>query len=213
MPTDSVARRIDDFLGSVHVLAAAITDVVEHGLLAQVSRGQMTVPQFKLLKLVAMANSHTIGDVASFLTVSNAAASKAVDRLVRRKLIRRTEDEKDRRAMRLSIAPPGERLLARYEAAKRRKLASLFGQYPPEELRGVSDLLDRLSAGIVDHSSNGEELCLKCGIYFRERCLVRQLVKRNCFYQRHKHKGGLTDVSGSTRQNSRGRRARRQSRR
>jgi len=48
----------------------------------------------------------------------------------------------------------------------------------------VSELLDRLSADIVDHTSNPEELCLKCGIYFRERCLVRQLVPRNCFYER-----------------------------
>ena len=187
MARDSAIRGIDEFLGSVHVFASAVSDVIEQRLLAQVSGGKLTVPQLKLLKLVAMADSHTIGDVASFLGVSNAAASKAVDRLVQRKLVRRTEDAKDRRAMRLSITRPGERLLARYESAKQRKLASLFAAFPPAELRGVSNLLDRLSAGIVDHSSNPEELCLKCGIYFRERCLVRQLVKRNCFYQRRKH--------------------------
>jgi hypothetical protein len=50
------------------------------------------------------------------------------------------------------------------------------------DLRRVSELLDRRSACIVDHSSNPEEPCLKCGVYFRERCPVRQLPKRNCFY-------------------------------
>lgn len=139
MALDWELKELDDFLGSAHVFSSAVSDVIEERLLAEVSGGLLTASQLKLLKLVAMADSHTIGDVAAFLGVSNAAASKAVDRLVRRNLLRRREDKKD-----------------------------------------------RLSAGIVDHSSKPEELCLKCGIYFRERCLVRQLIKRNCFYQRHK---------------------------
>lgn len=188
MAQDWGLREIDDFLGSAHIFASAVSDIIEQRLLEEVSGGQVTASQLKLLKLVAMADSHTIGDVASFLGVSNAAASKAVDRLVRRSLLRRTEGQKDRRVMHLSLPRSGRRLLAAYEAAKRRKLAGIFVQFPREELRRTSELLDRLSAGIVDHSANPEELCLQCGIYFRERCLVRQLVRRDCFYQRHKQR-------------------------
>jgi hypothetical protein len=101
-----------------------------------------------------------------------------------RGLLRRTEDRKDRRVVHLRLTQPGQRLLTAYENARQRKLQSIFVQFPPEELRRTSELLDRLSADIVDHTSNPQELCLKCGIYFRERCLVRQLVPRNCFYQR-----------------------------
>ncbi|MGA2196484.1 MAG: MarR family winged helix-turn-helix transcriptional regulator, partial [Bryobacteraceae bacterium] len=89
----------------------------------------------------------------------------------------------DRRVMHLCLTPASRRLLAAYETARERKLQAIFVQFPPEELRRASDLLDRLSADIVDHGSNPQELCLKCGIYFREQCLVRQLVPRNCFYQ------------------------------
>ena len=183
MTRDRSLREIDDFLGSAHVFASAIADIIEQGLLEKAAEGQVTASQMKLLKLVAMTDSYTLGDVASFLRVSNAAASKAVDRLVRRDLLRRTEDQKDRRVMHLRLTEAGRRLLTAYESARRRKLQSIFVQFPPEELRRASDLLDRLSADIVDHTSNPEELCLKCGIYFRERCLVRQLVPRNCFYQ------------------------------
>ena len=177
---------IDDFLGSAHIFASAVSEIIEARLVQDVSGGQLTASQVRLLKLVAMADSHTIGDVAAFLGVSNAAASKAVDRLVRRNLVRRAEDERDRRSMHLSLREQGRRMLAAYEAAKQRKLEAIFAEFPREELRRASELLDRLSAGIVDHSANPEELCLKCGIYFRERCLVRQLAKGNCFYQRHK---------------------------
>jgi DNA-binding MarR family transcriptional regulator len=178
-------REIDDFLGSAHVFASAVTDIIEQRLLEEAAEGQVTASQMKLLKLVAMTDSYTLGDVASFLRVSNAAASKAVDRLVRRDLLRRIQDQNDRRVMRLHLTRASRRLLAAYENARRRKLQSIFVQFPPEELRGASELLDRLSADIVDHTSNPEE-----------RCLVRQLVPRNCFYQRARKKG-VNHVSGS----------------
>jgi DNA-binding MarR family transcriptional regulator len=184
MTRDRGLREIDDFLGSAHVFASAIADIIEQRLLEKAADGQVTASQMKLLKLVAMTDSYTLGDVASFLRVSNAAASKAVDRLVRRGLLRRTEDQKDRRVMHLRLTQAGLRLFTAYESARQRKLQSVFVQFPPEELRRTSELLDRLSADIVDHTSNPQELCLKCGIYFREHCLVRQLVPRNCFYVR-----------------------------
>jgi len=184
MTRDRCSTEIDDFLGSAHVFASAITDTIEQRLLESVAEGRVTASQMKVLKLVAMTDAYTLGEVASFLQVSNAAASKAVDRLVRRDLLRRTEDQKDRRVMHLHITHASRRLLSVYEDARQRKLQSVFVQFPPEELRRASELLDRLSADIVDHNANPEELCLKCGIYFRERCLVRQLVPRNCFYQR-----------------------------
>jgi len=204
---------IDDFLGSAHVFAAAVKDIVEQRLLDRVADGQLTVPQVKLLKLVAMTDGYSLGDVASFLDVSNAAASKAVDRLVRRNLLRRTEDQKDRRTMHLSLTHSGRRVLDAYEAARREKLEDIFAQFPSEELQRAAELLDRISADIVDHTADSEELCLKCGIYFRQKCLIRQLVKRNCYYARHNGHGKrrneeeLTYVSGSTGQDSGSRRA------
>jgi DNA-binding MarR family transcriptional regulator len=183
MTRDRSLREIDDFLGSAHVFASAVADIIEQRLLEKAAEGQVTASQMKLLKLVAMTDSYTLGDVASFLRVSDAAASKAVDRLVRRGLLRRTEGQFDRRVMHLCLTPASRRLLTAYETARERKLQAIFVQFPPEELRRASELLDRLSADIVDHSSSPEELCLKCGIYFREQCLVRQLVPRNCFYQ------------------------------
>jgi len=181
---------IDDFLGSAHVFASAVHRVVEQRVLDGVAGGQLTASQVKLLKLVAMTNLYTLGDVASFLHVSNAAASKAVDRMVRRNLLRRTEDEKDRRATHLSLTPAAQQLLDAYEAARRQQLESVFVPFPRQELRRAAELLDRISAHIVDCSTDPEELCVKCGIYFREKCLVRRPARRNCFYERRGGQAG-----------------------
>ena len=186
MPRAGTGDLINGFLGSTQVFASAVRNVVEEKLLREIAPRQLTFSQFRLLKLVAMTNAQTLGDVATFLGVSNAAASKAVDKLVRRGLLLRSEAEADRRAIELSLTEPSHRLLAAYEAAKNRTLAKVFRQLSPKDLRHTAELLDQLSAMIVDHTARAEEICLQCGIYYRKKCLIRQLVQRNCFYHRHK---------------------------
>jgi DNA-binding MarR family transcriptional regulator len=186
MASTRTAELINDFLGSTHVFAASVNDVIEERLLRDVGPPQLTFSQFKLLKLVAHTDAQTIGDVAAFLRVSNAAASKAVDKLVRQGLLVRKEAQRDRRAIRLSLTTSSRHVLAAYNAAKDRKLASVFRQYSAEDLQRTAELLDRLTADIVDHTAKEEEVCLQCGIYYRKKCLVRQLVRRNCIYHRQR---------------------------
>jgi len=185
MSNAHTAELFNDFLGSTQVFASSVNDVIEKRLLREVGPPQLTFSQFKLLKLVAITDAQMIGDVAAFLGVSNAAASKAVDKLVRQGLLVRNEAQRDRRAIQLSLTASSRQVLATYDAAKERKLASVFRQFSPQDLRRTADLLDRLSAGIVDHTARAEELCLQCGIYYRKKCVVRQLVRRQCFYHRH----------------------------
>lgn len=195
---------INEFLGSAQVFASAVKDVVEEKLIGEIASRRLTFSQFKLLKLVSLTDGHTLGDVAAFLGVSNAAASKAVDKLVRQGLVVRSEGEKDRRAIHLSLTKQSRRLLRAYETAKVRRLAKAFRQLSARDLRRTMELLDRLSAGIIDHTTKAEELCLQCGIYYRQQCLMRELVQRNCFYHRHKQR---QSVSTPLRRNSDGKQA------
>jgi hypothetical protein len=120
-----------------------------------------------------------------------------VDKLVRRKLLRREEGQPDRREIRLSLTESSKRLLAAYEQKKERKLAEVFRGFPADKLKRTSDLLDRISAELMDHHRH-EDVCLQCGIYFRQQCLVRKLLHRECFYVRNrtekKHGQSHSDV-------------------
>ncbi len=182
------ATLINDFLGSAHIFALAVAQVVEEKLWGDAVDRRLTVTQMRLLKLINHPGGvHTIGHVASFLGVSNAAASKAVDKLVRLMLIRRREGESDRRAMQLSLTGPGRRLLDLYNAAVQSKLAEIFGQFGAEELQPVIQTLDRLSLMMMDgRAATAEQICVQCGIYFREKCLLRQHSGRKCLYLRGK---------------------------
>lgn len=176
---------INDFLGSVRILSATVDEWMEEEL-KEITDSRVTPSQLKVLKLVARTNARRIGDVADFLAVSNAAASKAVDRLVKRGLLRRAEAESDRRAVELSLTPEGRTLLAQYEAATNQVLKEVFGGLPQEELRETAEFLDRLSTKMVQEGRTRDGICLRCGIHFRDRCLLRQSVGRNCYFHLHR---------------------------
>ena len=174
---------IDELLGSAHVFVSAVSGVMEQKLLEEIAGKLVTQSQLKILRLLDLTGAHNIGDVAAFLGVSDAAASKAVDRLVRRKYVRRTEGRADRRSFELSLAAAGRKLLARYDTVKKAKLAEIFGKLDAEELRRTAEFLEELTKGIVNGSANPEEVCLQCGVHLKTRCLVREAARTECCYQ------------------------------
>lgn len=186
MSTASPAQMVDELLGCVHAFSTAVRDVLEEDLLQVVARGRLRVTQLKVLKLVALTQAHTIGDVAAFLGVSNTAASKAVDKLVRRRLLRRTEGHTDRRESELSLSVEGRRLLERYDSIKDQKLARLLEACTPEQLCTAVQTVDSLTANMIHARARREDYCLRCGIYFRERCFLPESTRRACFYQQYK---------------------------
>jgi DNA-binding MarR family transcriptional regulator len=179
-------QAIDDFLGSVTVFSTAVRELLE-GELRVVSNNRITFNQIKLLSLIARTDGHTIGEVATFLGVSNAAASKAVDRLVRRQLLSREEAKADRRAVDVSLTEAGSQLLANFETAVRSSLRAIFTSVSPDRLSDTAKLLDRLSVTTVGRQrGKKDEVCFRCGIHFRDRCLLRQMTGRECYFHQHK---------------------------
>ncbi|HWQ54292.1 MAG TPA: MarR family winged helix-turn-helix transcriptional regulator [Bryobacteraceae bacterium] len=187
---------IDEFLGSANVLASAISGLMEERLLTETTAKTLTLSQLKILKLLASSGQGTIGDLAAFLGVSNPAASKAVEKLVRRRLVRRTEDALDRRSSAVTLSEAARRMMADYESARRRRLTRLFRDISAAELRRTAGLLERLSARIVTQGAHPEEVCLQCGIHLGQRCLVREAANIKCSYEQRRSKSkGRTDVS------------------
>ncbi|UCF19631.1 MAG: MarR family transcriptional regulator [Gemmatimonadota bacterium] len=178
---------IRDVLGSAHIFASAVNDLMQDRLHAVVGE-QLTFAQLKLLKLVARKESYHITEVAAFMGVSNAAASKAVDRLVRRGLLSRSEAEEDRRAVVVALTQQGRRLLDEYEQITTRTLEDVFGDVPAEGLQQTADLLDELSLRLVEQDNRSENMCFRCSIYFREKCLLRSRGPRSCHFYTHKSK-------------------------
>ncbi|MGP8242972.1 MAG: MarR family winged helix-turn-helix transcriptional regulator [Bryobacteraceae bacterium] len=176
----------NEFLSSARVLAWSVREVIERTVLREVSGDKLTFAQFKLLYLVAHTDVLSIGDAAAFLGVTCGAVSRTVDKLVRRRLLRRVAPQEDRRLIRLSLTETSRKLMDAYLVARDYRAKTAFRQFSPEELSKTSELLDRLAGAIVSESAYPNATCMQCEIYVRDRCRFGEYGHRNCFYQRHK---------------------------
>jgi DNA-binding MarR family transcriptional regulator len=144
---------IEEPLRKVHELAWAVNHEVEKPL-----HGRKPLPfsQFTVLRLLSHTGSYNVSDVATFLGVSDAAASKTIDTLVSSTLLQRVESRSDRRVRELSLTPTALRLLSEYELARKQTLADTFRECSLEELHRAVEGWDRVSMCIASRrSSNG----------------------------------------------------------
>lgn len=181
---------INDFLASVHVLLSAVNELVEKQLRSELG-DKLTMSQLKVLAMIARSGAGTISNVATFLGVSTPAASKAIDKLVRRGLVLRKESTDDRRSSELSLTEDGTQLLDAYHEAQNRILGGLFEKMETGEFDRTTGLLDQLSASIIEHEHAPTEICYRCGIYFRNKCLQRPLGRCSCYPNPVEHFRGL----------------------
>lgn len=175
----------NDLIGSAHVLVAAVLGM-KNAVLSETAGKRLSFSQLKVLKLVNLAGPQQVGDVAAFLGVSDAAASKTVNRLVRQKCLRRSVGQRDRRRSELSLAAAGRKVLEQYDTSKDRTFAEIFKDLDRDEVRRTTAFLETLTREVVNRSANAEEICLQCGIYLRKRCLVREAARADCQYQKRR---------------------------
>ena len=97
------AELSNEFLSSARVFAWSVREIIERTVLREVAGDELSFSQLKLLYLVANTDSLNIGDAAAFLGVTCGAASRAVEKLVQRGLLRRVTPAEDRRSFRLSL--------------------------------------------------------------------------------------------------------------
>ena len=152
------AARLGAFLRHIFIYSGG-----EH--LRKMDESGLTITQCKALLMLAGpegSEPYAGRDIAERLEVSLASVSRAVDGLVRSRLVTRVEDSEDRRVRRLSITDKGRRLAGEIVAARmadmeaftatltpvqRRKLdAALEAMLDNEEIRAAARELERVKS-------------------------------------------------------------------
>jgi DNA-binding MarR family transcriptional regulator len=171
---------IRQVMGASHVFCSAVTEMLDRTL-AEASDEMLGMSQVKLLLLIARpGHRFKVTDVAEFLGVTNAAASRAIERLVQRGLVNRSISREDRRAVDLTLTPQSRALLERFTEVRNAELADLLSDYPDEKLRTAIQLLDELSVSLLNIGAEEDRRCLRCGVHFRTECVLRDVLGREC---------------------------------
>lgn len=97
----------------------------------------LTMPQFKLLLLVASANGARVGDLAQKLGVTPPSVTTILDRLVDHGFVRRENDPIDRRLVIVRLTPQSHTLLARLNIHTDSDLIECLNEMTEEDLRSL----------------------------------------------------------------------------
>lgn len=171
-------------MGASNVFCATVTGLLEESL-AEASDSELVLSQLRLLLLIARPDHRfKVRDVAEFMGVSSAAASRSIDRLVQRGLIDRSLAPDNRRAVDLELTAEGRELLAAFTDERDQRLTRLLQDFPDEKLEQVATLLDQLSVLLLDLGEDRAERCLRCSLQFRRGCLLRDVLGKECILTR-----------------------------
>jgi DNA-binding MarR family transcriptional regulator len=109
---------------------------------------EVTLPQFRALVVLASRGPQRVVDVATELGVNPSTGTRMCDRLVAKKLIRRYRSTADRREVRLTLTPAGQRLVREVTQRRRAELVAVVDTMPVSWLRPVSAALRSLSESV-----------------------------------------------------------------
>jgi DNA-binding MarR family transcriptional regulator len=134
----------DAVVGAVLAASRVFVAVASNALVG--TRPQVTLPQFRALVLLEQHGGLSVASLAAELDVVPSTASRMCDRLVNKKLVRRSVDRSNRRQVTLRLLPAGRALIA--ESTRRRKLeiARLLSSVSPADQERLAASLGLLVA-------------------------------------------------------------------
>lgn len=108
-------------------------------------RGPYSMLHFQTLRYVEEKGAPLIHDVAEYLCITPPAATLLIEGLVKDKLIDRSFDKKDRRAVRLTLTKRGKIFITKGIEKRMNKLKRLFAVLTAREQKAFIAILKKIS--------------------------------------------------------------------
>jgi DNA-binding MarR family transcriptional regulator len=113
--------------------------------LPEISELDLSLTQLKALAtLDERSEAVSVKDMSERLGLSLAATSRALDGLVKRKLVEREEDPVDRRVRRVGLTGRGRKVVERLTAIRIAALERLVSGFTDEQREKLADALDSI---------------------------------------------------------------------
>ena len=124
---------------------SAIRRALRKPLNAEVARGELTIPQTAVMRIVVRTPGIRLSDLSKEVSLAHSTVSGIVDRLVKRGLVKRVPDEVDRRIMRVRPTELVDTWIEQQlPALKLGPLQAALQRANPEERDGLVKAVSRL---------------------------------------------------------------------
>jgi DNA-binding MarR family transcriptional regulator len=145
----------EEFLTAFEALAQAVRRA--RGAAASDRPGRLTLSQYGLLLGLGQSETARVSDLAAEAAIAPSTASRILDALERRGVVRRARSAMDRRAVTVTLTETGRRSLSDQDEWMRGRKLAFYEQLPAQERGLVSDLLVRLATLIDDLSAGPDD--------------------------------------------------------
>jgi DNA-binding MarR family transcriptional regulator len=152
--TVQIATGAEEFFDGFDSLAQAIRRA--RGANAQSSDDLLTFSQYALLQSLVDEDTARVSDLATGAGISPSTATRILDALERRAIVRRYRTPGDRRGVTVTLTELGRRTLDRQAAWRRARQRAFYEQLPETERELVGDVLIRLAA-LIDELAAGPD--------------------------------------------------------
>ena len=152
LESETTAAQAEGFLVAFEGLAQAVRRA--RGTGSGSGEGWLTLSQYALLLPLCGGTAARVSDLAADAGIAPSTATRILDALERRAIVRRARSAEDRRGVTVTLTSEGASALERQDAWMRDRRLRFFDDLPADEQALVSDLLVRL-AGLIDDLSAG----------------------------------------------------------
>jgi len=132
------------------VVLARATDALSRHARADIGRHGLADAEFGVLEILHHKGPLPVCQVQRRILLQSGSTTYVVDKLVRRGLVRRAPNPKDRRGILLTLTPAGRRLIARIFPGHARTLRSAMGGLSRAELKRAAALVRKLGLGAAE---------------------------------------------------------------
>lgn len=139
---------------------------------------EITPALMECLQYVYLHGASPIRQIADGLEISLSAASQLVDRLVRKSLVTRRENEQDRRLSDVELTREGESHVVAMRQRKSQWFDDILRGIPASHRKGFREGLESFLGVALASEENVDRACVKCGIEHAAFCVVNKVKSK-----------------------------------
>jgi DNA-binding MarR family transcriptional regulator len=112
----------------------------------------LTKPQLKTLIAVYHAKCCTMSELGKLTGYPTSALTGIIDRMLKKKLVKRVRDNDDRRIVKVTITDTGSSLAAEFHRKLMRCLSVVLEKIGPDEREKMVTLMEKIAAGFPNRN-------------------------------------------------------------
>jgi len=174
---DGVSRESSEYSGALAELFVEIITKAEREALSCCESEEVTLSLVECLRHIRWHNTCSVNQIAFALGVSVSAASQLVERLVKKGLASRRENEADRRLTVVCIEPAGLEIVDKVRGRVSEWFEKALADMQPERKSALVDGLEGFIGAALSGESEVERACARCGMEHVAFCVVNRLKK------------------------------------